>query len=160
MGGKGLVHRRWLDKKGQKLYVLTREGQNIVRKLRQGGETPEPEPSRDLSREQDKLLLQLLGATAIEKHDDDRRDELKFGDACRFWGISEDMQGEALDSQLRRIRTTLRDLSGQIGPEGWELSNGRSITDEDIDHLMQVHDYLEERFARHLNLWRTRSEKT
>jgi hypothetical protein len=158
MGGKGLVHRRWLDKKGQKLYVLTREGQNIVRKLRQG-ELPEPEAPTDISREQDKLLLHLLGTPAVQKYDDDRRNDLKFGDACRFWSISEEMQGESLDSKLNRIRTTLRDLGGHIGPEGWELSNGRSIAEEDLDHLMEVHEFLEEKFARHLNLWRTRSER-
>jgi hypothetical protein len=160
MGGKGLVHRRWLDKKGQKLYVLTREGQNIVRKLRQAGEQPEPDASPELSRDQDKLLLHLLGTTAVQKFDDERRDELKFPEACRFWGISEDMPPEALDSQLRRVRTSLRELGRLIPPEGWELSNGRSISDEDLDHLAEVDDYMEERFSRHLNLWRTRSEKT
>jgi hypothetical protein len=158
MGGKGLVHRNWLDKKGQKLYVLTREGQNIVRKLRQG-ELPEPEPPSEISREQDKLLLHLLGSPAVQKFDDDRKDELKFGDACRFWGISEDLQGEALDSRLNRVHSTLSDLGRHIGPDGWELSNGRSIAEDDIDHLMEVHEFLEEKFNRHLNLWRSRSEK-
>jgi hypothetical protein len=159
MGVKGLVRRNWLDKKGQKLYSLSREGSHIVRKLQKGDESPEADSSSHLSREQDKLLLGLLGSAALRKYDDDRRNELTFGEACRFWGINENTPGDALDSRLQRFRTTLGEIERQLGAAGRELSNGRSIADEDLDRLIEVHDYLEDRFSRHLNLLRTRSEK-
>ena len=88
MGVKGLVRRHWLDKKGQKLYSLTRDGTHIVHKLQQGDETPAVEPSPRLSREQDKLLLHLLGAPATRKYDDDRRSELTFLVPTTRWLIT------------------------------------------------------------------------
>ncbi len=159
MGVKGLVRRHWLDKKGQKLYSLSREGAHIVRKLQQGDEAPEADSAARLSREQDKLLLHLLSAVAVRKYDDDRRNELTFGEACRFWSINENTHGEALDSRLQRFRSTLGEIDRQLALTGKELSNGRSISEEDLERLIEVHDYLEDRFSRHLNLLRTRSEK-
>src|SRR5467141_1793873 len=35
MGEKGLARRGWLAKMGQKLYTLTREGRNVVRRVMQ-----------------------------------------------------------------------------------------------------------------------------
>ncbi len=159
MGVKGLVRRRWLDKKGQKLYSLSREGAHIVRKLQQGDEAPDADAGSHLSRDHDKLLLSLLSAVAVRKYDDDRRNELTFGEACRFWGINENTHGELLDSRLTRFRTTMGEIDRQLAHGSKELSNGRSISDEDVDRLIEVHDYLEDRFSRHLNLLRTRSEK-
>lgn len=159
MGVKGLVRRQWLDKKGQKLYSLNREGAHIVRKLQQGDEAPDVDAGSRLSREHDKLLLHLLSAVVVRKYDDDRRNELTFGEACRFWGINENTHGELLDSRMTRFRTTLGEIDRQLAHGSKDLTNGRSISDEDLDRLIEVHDYLEDRFSRHLNLLRTRSEK-
>ena len=159
MGVKGLVRRHWLDKKGQKLYSLSRDGSHIVRKLQQGDEAPAAESASRLSRDHDKLLLHLLSAAAVRKYDDDRRSELTFGEACRFWSINENTHGEALDSRMRRFRATLGEIDRVLASGGKELTNGRSISDEDLSRLIEVHDYLEDRFSRHLNLLRTRSEK-
>lgn len=159
MGVKGLVRRHWLDKKGQKLYSLSREGSHIVRKLQQGDEAPETDTGPRLTREHDKLLLHLLSAVAVRKYDDDRRNELTFGEACRFWGINENTPGDSLDSRLTRFRSTLGEIDRQVASGSKELSNGRSISEEDVDRLIVVHDYLEDRFSRHLNLLRTRSER-
>jgi hypothetical protein len=40
------------------------------------------------------------------------------------------------------------------------LTNGRSISQDDVDLLGQLHSYLQERFARHLNLMRQRAVKS
>ena len=40
MGAKGLANKGWLMKMGQKLYALTREGRNSVRRLMTDGDTP------------------------------------------------------------------------------------------------------------------------
>ena len=45
MGEKGLARRGWLAKMGQKLYTLTREGRQAVRRIMQGEEAPPVENS-------------------------------------------------------------------------------------------------------------------
>ena len=44
MGVKGLARRGWLVKMGQKLYALTREGRQTVRRLLQGDDAPSGAP--------------------------------------------------------------------------------------------------------------------
>jgi hypothetical protein len=161
MGERGLARRGWLAKMGQKLYTLTREGRQVVGRLLKGGEDAGPvRPNVKLAKEQEKALQTLLTATAVEKLEEDRKEELTFADACRFWGITENLHGEALDARLERVRGTLTDLARVIGTGNAELSNGRSISMDDIALLSQVNDYLEERFARHLTLLRNRVVKS
>ena len=47
-------------------------------------------------------------------------------------------------------------LAESVNPQRPLSEQGRS----DVERLTEVHDYLEDRFARHLNLLRTRSERT
>ena len=59
MGARGLANKNLLQKMGQKLYTLSREGRAVAQKLVQGGEpVSTPAPSR-ISRDQEKLLLGL-----------------------------------------------------------------------------------------------------
>ena len=46
MGEKGLARRGWLVKMGQKLYALTREGRNVVRRMMDQEEEPAAERRR------------------------------------------------------------------------------------------------------------------
>ena len=77
MGEKGLAKRGWLIKVGQKMYTLSREGKQVVRRLLQGDEAP-PTPKSSSSsssssggihipKDQDKLLNTLFGATAARE---------------------------------------------------------------------------------------------
>src|SRR6266852_1917363 len=70
MGEKGLARRGWLVKMGQKLYALTREGKQVVKRLMSDGNEPAemsgPESAK-LSRDQEKFLLGLLASSAVEK---------------------------------------------------------------------------------------------
>jgi hypothetical protein len=164
MGERGLAKRGWLVKMGQKLYALTREGRLSAQRLLQGGEpvsaptTPTATASK-ISRDQEKFLLGLFSATAVEKFDENRKHEITFTDACRFWGISETLRGEALDSKMIAFHNDLDELLRLLRAGDTELSNGRSISEEDIGHLSKVHEYLEEKFARHLSLLRSRSDR-
>jgi hypothetical protein len=161
MGERGLTRRGWLAKMGQKLYTLTREGRHVVVRLQKGGEEPSAvRAAVKLTKEQEKTLLGLLATTAVQKVEENRKEELTFADACRFWGITENLHGEALDARLDRMRVTLADLARAIGPASAGLSNGRSISMDDVAQLSQVHDYLEERFARHLTLLRNRAVRS
>src|SRR5262249_53592713 len=116
MGEKGLARRGWLVKMGQKLYSLTREGRQVVRRLRNDGsdETEAIEVVK-LGREQEKFLLGLLDSTACLKVAEGRSQELTFADACRFWGITENLSGEVLDARLNKFRVGLSELDRLLG---------------------------------------------
>jgi hypothetical protein len=163
MGTKGLTRRSLLVKMGQKLYALTREGRVVVRGLLDedaGPAEPPPPPAAEsvkVPRDQEKFLLALLGSTALQKYDEGRRNELTFADACRFWGITENMYGEALDARLERVQSSLMTLARSMGKAAADLSNGRSVSPDEINRLIQIHAYLADRFARHLTLLRNRS---
>jgi hypothetical protein len=152
-------------KMGQKLYSLTNPGRQVVQRLLEGDE-PVPAPrtaaarQTKMTREQEKFLMSLFDSAAVEKFDEGRKSEITFGDACRFWGITESTHGDALTNRLNRLRVQLTELDRIVTRGDTELSNGRSLSAHDIAHLNQMHQYLEERFSRHLNLLRNRVEKT
>jgi hypothetical protein len=98
----------------------------------------------------------LFSSSAVQKFEEGLKDELTFADASRFWG-TEDLRGDALGARLDRIRSTLADVDRSLGSSSAELSNGRSISREDMTLLTAVHDYLEDRFSRHLSLLRNRA---
>jgi hypothetical protein len=163
MGEKGLARRGWLVKVGQKMYELTREGRQVVRRLRQDGDAPQADPggapaptSVRINKDQEKLLNGLFGSSARQKIQENRKQELTFADATRFWGITENMHGEALDARLDHLRAVLALLERQLGAGSITLSDGRSVSGEEVSGLAEMHDYLEDRFARHLTLLRTR----
>src|SRR3954468_13866979 len=82
MGEKGLPRRGWMVKVGQKLYSLTRDGRQVVRKLLQGEETPPLTARRPtvnpLGRDQDVLLQGLLASAALGKLRQGRAAEWTF----------------------------------------------------------------------------------
>jgi hypothetical protein len=161
MGEKGLARRGWLVKMGQKMYALTRDGRQVVRKVM----LQEEEPNSDngslvkLPREQERFVLVLLDSTAVQKFEENRKADLTFADACRFWGITENMKGEALDGKIHQVQATLSELDRQFAEHDAQLSNGRVITAGDIRVLTNIHRYMEDRFDRHLNLLRARPSK-
>jgi len=161
MGERGLTRRGWLSKMGQKLYALTREGKQVVVRLQSGGESPSPGQSQPikLARDQERYLLGLLDSSAVQKFEEGLKDELTFADASRFWG-TEDLRGDAVSARLDRIQATLTDVDRALGAGTIELSNGRSVSREDISLLTAVHEYLEDRFSRHLTLLRTRAGRS
>jgi hypothetical protein len=158
MGEKGLARRGWLNKVGQKLYALTREGRQLIRRLRQEDAPPTPTESVGLPREQDKMLQALFAGSAVRKYQDGHKQDLTFADACRFWSITENMSGSALDARLKAVRAALADIERTVGKGGQAvLSDGRAFTFDDANMLTDLHLYLEDRFSRHLTLLRNRS---
>ncbi|CAN5518402.1 hypothetical protein BH10PLA2_BH10PLA2_37420 [soil metagenome] len=165
MGNRGLARRGWLAKMGQKLYTLTREGRQVVQRLEEGGghtplTAPPPQPPSRLSRDHEKTLLGLLGSTAVHKFEEGLKNELTFGDACRYWGISENLHGTALDQKLEKQRQGLVEIEHLIGSTSVELANGRSVSREDMSLLTAVHEWLSDRFSRHLSLLRNRGGRS
>jgi hypothetical protein len=160
MGEKGLARKGWLVKMGQKLYALTREGKQVVRRLQQVDEEPEVRPAPvALDGDQDRLLHTLLGSSAWQKFREGRKAELNFADACRFWNINEHLAVPALDHRLQMLGTSLHGIERQLSPTGATLSGGRFLPAGDAAGLAELHDYLEDRFERHLMLLRNRAER-
>lgn len=158
MGERGLAKRGWLAKMGQKLYSLTREGRQVVLRLQKAADEPIVAESTNakVSRDQEKFLLGLLGGSAAQKFEEGLKDDMTFADATRFWGITENLHGDALLARVDRLRSNLVDVEKIIGSGSAELSNGRVVSKDDINLLTAVHEYLEERFSRHLNLLKSR----
>jgi hypothetical protein len=159
MGERGLAKRGWLSKMGQKLYSLTREGKLVVVRLQNGGEAPPASGHARIPRDQEKLLLTLLGCPAVAKFEEGLKDELNFSDACSFWGIQDSMHGDALGARLDHIKANLADVDRLLAGSSAELSNGRSVNRDEVNLLTAVHEYLEDRFSRHLSLLRHRATR-
>ena len=160
MGERGLTRRGWLAKMGQKLYALTRDGHQVVARLQEGGEPPPAAAPIRIPRDLEKQLLTFFSSYAASKFEEGLKEELTFADACRFWGITENLHGEALTARLDRTRAILADVDRMIGAGTAELSNGRSVSKDDLNLLMAVHEYLAERFQRHLSLLRNRAGRS
>ena len=157
MGEKGLARRGWLVKMGQKLYAMTREGRNVCRRVMMEEEEAAPSSTvQRLNRDQDRFLKVLFDSSAVQKFEDNRKQELSFADACRFWSITENMKGEMLDAKLEEVERTLVDLDRHLADVDAETSGGRVVTAGDIRVLTNIHRYMEDRFERHLNLLRKR----
>ena len=160
MGERGLAKRGWLVKMGQKLYALTREGRSIVRKVLQQDDEPAPASSSvRLSRDHEKFLLSLFDTSAVQKFEENRKAELTFADACRFWSITENMKGEQLDAKLEYFQQSLAELDKMLADGDAELTGGRVISAGDLRVLTNIHRYVEDRFGRHLNLLRSRAAR-
>lgn len=159
MGEKGLTRRGLLVKMGQKLYALTRDGRNVVRKLMLQEDDAGPAHIVKLSREQEKFLVSLMDSSANQKYEENRKGELTFADACRFWGITENMRGDVLDERMTQFHSGLAELERAFADGDSVLSNGRAVTSGDMRVVSNLHRYMEDRFDRHLNLLRSRSGK-
>jgi hypothetical protein len=157
MGEKGLARRGWLVKMGQKLYAMTRDGRNVVRRVMMEEEEAAPAGVvLRLNREQDRFLKVLFDSSAVQKFEDNRKHDLSFADACRFWSITENMKGDLLDAKIEEVDKTLVDLDRQLADTDAETAGGRVVTAGDIRVLTNIHRYMEDRFERHLNLLRKR----
>jgi hypothetical protein len=158
MGEKGLARRGWLIKLGAKEYGVTREGKRVLARLLN---QEEPEPSRTvrLPRERERSLLSLLESTALRKMEEGRKQELTSADAWRFWDISQNLRGDAVDEHLRKVEAFLHELERDLSQADIELGSNRVITAGDLRVLLNLHRYMQDRFAQHLNLLRSRPDR-
>jgi hypothetical protein len=160
MGEKGLARRGWLVKMGQKLYAMTRDGRNVLRRMMdQEEEAPPAGGVQRLNREHERFLKVLLDSSAVQKFEDNRKHELTFADACRFWSITDNVKGEQLDEKLEEMDRTLAEMDRALADVDAETSGGRIVTAGDIRVMTNIHRYMQDRFDRHLNLLRSRATK-
>ena len=117
-----VARRGWLVKMGQKMYALTREGRQVVRRGLLEEEEEQPGTNIKLSRDMEKFVLGLLDSSAVQKFDENRKSDLTFMDACRFWGIAESMKGEAIEARIQQVQTYLAELDRSLADVDAELS--------------------------------------
>jgi hypothetical protein len=72
--------------------------------------------------------------------------QLNFADATRFWGIT----GYAIDYHLALVRQTLQEAE----------IDGIRVSADDIQQLLELNEFLLNRFGRHLTLLRQRNSST
>ena len=110
-----------------------------------------------LSTEKEKLLQSLLTSDALHKFQSGRKQEITFVEACRFWGVTDNLNGAAVDARLDHMQAGLAGVERDLGTGSATLADGRSLSTDDTEQLCDLHDYLEERFTRHLTLLRNRA---
>jgi hypothetical protein len=158
MGERGLARKGWLQKEGQKLYSLSKEGQRICRRLNDE-DTAEPDEAPDnsptLPREEEKLLVSLLDSSGHEKLKKNKAHDLSFADACRFWGLADHLPADAIDSRLEMVQHAL-DHAEKISAKGSIRIGHRDISRGEMEMLRDTNEHLQERFSRHLSLLRSR----
>jgi hypothetical protein len=150
MGEKGLARRGWLSKAGQKLYTLTKDGHVVVKRILKGEDRPASKQS---------TVRVNMDCVAMEKITGGLKQEVTFTEACKFWGVVDGMNSAQIDHRLASVRKTIDHLDRQIGLGTAVLSSGQSISQNDVSKAVEAFKYLEERFARHLNLLRARTAK-
>ncbi|GBD37478.1 hypothetical protein HRbin36_02612 [bacterium HR36] len=157
MGERGLAKRGWLAKVGQKLYSVSRDGQRIAKRILEGKEPDdEPPPTHRLPRDQQKLLLHMLDAAAVDKFVTGQTFDLTFAEACKFWDLGEQSTGETVDRKLQAVEKLLETAQELASKHGLVIQQ-REITESDLELLRKVHRHLKDRFSRHLMLLRSRS---
>lgn len=158
MGERGLAKRGWLVKMGQKLYALTREGRREVARLTSEEEPAQPSQHIQLPKDKEKFFQFMFTSSAVRKFEDGQKHNLTFADACRFWNITQNLKGGAVDVRLQYVDQKFNEMDQILARNDVELSNNRVVTAGDLRALRNIHHYMEDRFERVLNLLRSRTK--
>jgi hypothetical protein len=110
-----------------------------------------------LTSAQEKFFLGLYGSIAVFKFDDGGKNDTTFADACAFWGINESWHGNVLNQRLETMRVMLEEIQNSVGDNVVELRSRGCISQEDVRLVFSVHEWLSDRFSRHLSLLRNRN---
>ncbi len=169
MGEKGLARRGWLEKRGQKLYSLSRQGKDEARRLRAGEASTMPAAGAPLRRNLPRIkvpqaverhLVGLFTTAAFRRYGDGMMREITYADACRFWGLSEAAVGAGVDAAVGSVPATIGTVSGLLVDGTVELANGQSVDAGGLNDLSAVHRFLTDQFARHLEQQRKATVRT
>ena len=151
MGEKGLIKRGYLNKEGPKLYSLTPTAKTIV------GNHKQPTAGKRLhlkvNTEEEKRFLHYFDSLARHKVDSCAANDLRLIDAMQFWGISGENSDTIIAEKLRMVTDCLGHLEALLREEKEiTLSNGLVLVPKEIQSVRQTHDWLREKFRRHLKL--------
>lgn len=157
-GQRGLIlGQGWLAREDTKLYRLTTAGQKTADSLRARvtvvipAQPPGQPPLRQLKAGQERLLRSLLATTAAQRFAKGAGGEVNFSDACRFWGLPEDLPDNVLE-QINSLKQTLAEILNRLHDGSARLKTGQAVTTKEVLSLLTLHDYLRDRFQRHLGV--------
>lgn len=163
MGERGLVRRGWMIKVGPKLYSLSRQGKDEARRVLAGDDSPMPKRRAlaqiKVPKDLEQQLEQLLLNTAYRRYKDGMKREITFKDACKFWGLAENAQGDTVDQALKTVPELVDKVEKLLIGETIELSSGQSISQQELKSLSSANRYLTEQFTRHLAQMRERTRR-
>jgi len=163
MGERGLVRRGWMVKLGPKLYSLSRQGKEEARRVLAGDDSPLPKRRAlaqiKVPKDLENQLKSLLVIPAFSRHQQGMKREITFKDACKFWGLPENAQGDAVDQGLKKVPAALDQVEQLLIGETVELSDGQSVSQQQLRQLSTVHRFLTEQFTRHLAQMRERTRR-
>lgn len=162
MGERGLVKRGWLVKVGQKLYTLSRQGKEEVRRINEASDEDEILPKRralakiKVPKTLESRLVNLYMTTAFRRYEEGMKREITYKDACKFWGLLETTSGSDVDMVINQVPQILEAVENLLIGDRIGLSNGQEVTEGDLKALRGVHSFLVQQFARHLAQQRDR----
>jgi hypothetical protein len=163
MGERGLVRRGWMIKVGPKLYSLSRQGKEEARRVLAGDDSPLPKRRAlaqiKVPKDLENQLKGLLVSPAFSRYQQGMKREITFKDACKFWGLAENAQGDAVDQGLKKVPAMLDQVEQLLIGETVELSDGQSVSQAQLRQLHTVHRFLTEQFTRHLAQMRERTRR-
>jgi hypothetical protein len=165
VGDRGLFNQgllRKVEKSGELLVALTREGREKIGHLLGQAVQQEPELRTrtevvPISAEQERLLQGLLASTALQKELEDQRAGITFRDCCAFLGVDERTSYAVIIGAPERIGNSLASLLVSIGSKSCTLKDGRSVERKDIEQLIALLEHLGTRFERHFAVLRNRN---
>ena len=162
MGKLRLVDRGWLDRAGPKLYCIGTEGRQVIRRLLGSEEEKEDNvpKAKQISMKLKTWLHKVLESRAMRKYEEPTQvAEINFMDACCFWGIDTSKQKVDCPKQLVEAQNNLELLGKSINGDGCTLPNGRWATSTDVAKVGELHNYLANRYRRHLGMLQHRATK-
>jgi hypothetical protein len=150
MGEKGLTRRGYFKKVGPKMYSLTPEGKALV--IPTNGKVLRLRANKEL---EGKFLGYFDSPTRHKVETSPAT--VALVDALNFWGFKHESKNinqklVAVNECLSALEALLREQEDVI------LSNGLALALKDIQGVRRTHEWLQEKFRRHLNLLINRNQ--
>jgi hypothetical protein len=159
MGSKPVRKRGLLTKVGEKMYRLTEAGTHHATLLiqRAGDDTSQ---KSGLGRDVRHYVERLLESRAMRKYREARSEEITFFDACAFYGISPRSSAIELQGQIANFLGVLEAAKNAAGRDAVTLQHdGKRYDAEDINNLFAVHELVQRKFKKELDIIRMRIDE-
>lgn len=159
MGSKPIRRRGLLVKMGHKMYQLTEGGREHARFLLGSSSASGTEKS-GLPRDVQQQLQRLLTSKAAGKVRNGRAEDLTFHDACVFWGISPRSSAIEFNGRVANFNRILEAARKTVeGKTATFEHGGKAYRARDLDDLMEVHQQLQTRFRKEIEVIQKRTDR-
>ena len=147
MGSKPIRKRGFLVKVGRKMYRLTEAGREHAQLLSSRQSLSQVKKA-GLARDTQYELKRLLSSKAVEKYKDGSVEEITFYDACSFWGISPRSTAIEFKGRVANFLGIVGAMDKASQKKEVALKHGgETYGAKEVGKLMEVHKFLQEKFA-------------